>query len=150
MQSAAMSSSFDEVRALLSGFLRRTGEASHRLELLIKGTVERARRRTDAEACRLSPVGLAAHVAAGRVRYGVAVAARDAALRSRLNDRRSRLRIAAASLDALSPLGVLERGYALAAHGERLLRDAHSVKVGDDVHLRLARGSLKCRVEEIQ
>ncbi|MEJ7616017.1 MAG: exodeoxyribonuclease VII large subunit [Pyrinomonadaceae bacterium] len=127
VQEAAMSPSFDEVRARLTDGIRRTGEASHRVELLIRRAIERARRQADAEACRLSPASLAAHVAAGRVRFAATVAARDAALRSSVDEARARLRVATASLDALSPLAVLQRGYALAAQGGRLLRDAHPV-----------------------
>lgn len=150
VQAAAMSASFDEVRGRLNDYSRSLNTASHRIELLMKATLERARRRTDTEACRLSPASLAAHVATGRVRFGVAVAARDAALRSVLDKARSRLKVAAASLDALSPLAVLERGYALAIRGDRLLHDAGVVEIGDRIHLRLAKGSLDCRVEEIQ
>jgi len=60
---------------------------------------------------------------------------------------RLRLARAAGALQALSPLGVLERGYAVAtdAHG-RALTDAHTVEVGDPIALRLHRGRLRARV----
>jgi exodeoxyribonuclease VII large subunit len=60
---------------------------------------------------------------------------------------RARLATAAARLDALSPLAVLGRGYALArnARGE-ILRDAAQVAPGDDIALRLARGEVAARV----
>ncbi|HYG79644.1 MAG TPA: exodeoxyribonuclease VII large subunit, partial [Pyrinomonadaceae bacterium] len=63
----------------------------------------------------------------------------------------ARLTAAAASLDALSPLAVLKRGYALAQdRGGKLLRDARAVKAGDPVRLRLAEGVVRCRVEEVE
>jgi exodeoxyribonuclease VII large subunit len=57
------------------------------------------------------------------------------------------LGLAAASLDALSPLGVLQRGYAIAQDDAgKLVRDAASVNPGDAVTVRLARGRLNTRV----
>jgi exodeoxyribonuclease VII large subunit len=69
----------------------------------------------------------------------------------KVQEGRERLALAAASLDALSPLGVLQRGYAVAhdANG-KLLRDAASVNQGDAVSVRLAKGKLNTRVETIE
>jgi exodeoxyribonuclease VII large subunit len=55
-----------------------------------------------------------------------------------------------ASLEALSPVAILNRGYALVfdANG-KLLRDASQVEVGDDVSARLARGRIQARVTSI-
>ncbi|HEY8123437.1 MAG TPA: exodeoxyribonuclease VII large subunit [Myxococcota bacterium] len=66
-------------------------------------------------------------------------------------ERRARLGTGAARLDALSPLAVLGRGYALARgpHGE-ILRDARRVAVGDELTLRLARGSLSAAVTGVR
>jgi exodeoxyribonuclease VII large subunit len=149
VQEAAMSPGFDEVRARLRTSGAALGEAAHRLETLIHRTRERARRRADAISCRLSPARLGARLSEAQVRFALLRAARDAAISARLDDGRARLAVAVASLDALSPLAVLKRGYALAQDEEgRFLRDARQVKVGDPVHLRLARGALRCRVEE--
>jgi exodeoxyribonuclease VII large subunit len=66
----------------------------------------------------------------------------------KLQEGRERLALAAASLDALSPLGVLQRGYAIAQDASgRLLRDAAMVAEGDAVSVRLAKGRLNARVE---
>jgi exodeoxyribonuclease VII large subunit len=69
----------------------------------------------------------------------------------RLQSGKERLGLAAASLDALSPLAVLHRGYAIAqdANG-KLLRDAANVTVGDRVDVRLSKGKLKTKVDDIQ
>ncbi|NCB52102.1 MAG: exodeoxyribonuclease VII large subunit [Clostridia bacterium] len=57
----------------------------------------------------------------------------------------------AAKLDALSPLKVLGRGYAIASkeNGE-IVREAGQVNTGDYLRLRLSKGGLKCRVEETE
>jgi len=82
-----------------------------------------------------------------RRRYEAASSACDAAMDEKLQFGRERLALAAASLDALSPLGVLQRGYAIAQDASgRLVRDAASVNAGDEVHVRLAKGKLNTRV----
>jgi len=66
----------------------------------------------------------------------------------KVQEGRERLGLAAASLDALSPLGVLQRGYAIAQDASgKPLRDAASVVQGDAVSVRLAKGRLHTRVD---
>ncbi|MGB9177779.1 MAG: exodeoxyribonuclease VII large subunit [Pyrinomonadaceae bacterium] len=149
VQEAAMSHGFDDMRARLHEARTATDEAAHRLETLMTRAAQRARRRAETVICRLSPVRLGARVSDGRVRFAVLGAARDAAINARLDDARARFQIAVASLDALSPLAVLKRGYALAQNEQgRLLRDAREVEIGDALDLRLSAGVLRCRVEE--
>ena len=54
----------------------------------------------------------------------------------------------AASLDALSPLKVLSRGYAVATAGGEVIKSAEDADVGDKINVRLAEGSLDCLVTE--
>ncbi len=58
----------------------------------------------------------------------------------------TRLATAAGKLDALSPLRVLSRGYALATKNGTVLRSAEDVKSEDDIQLRLHDGEIQCRV----
>jgi len=55
-------------------------------------------------------------------------------------------------LDALSPLGVLNRGYAIVMHGESgaAVRCAEDVAPGDPLHIRLKQGHLQARVTEVK
>lgn len=73
---------------------------------------------------------------------------RDQASRRQL---RAAARVAtlAARLDAMSPLAVLGRGYALCwnATHDGIIRSATTVEPGDRVHVTLADGELACRVE---
>lgn len=72
-------------------------------------------------------------------------------VRARLQKEHSRLELAAGRLDALSPLAILQRGYAI-CKDERgaILRDAASVSLGDRVAVNLAKGGLDCRVEDVK
>jgi exodeoxyribonuclease VII large subunit len=86
-----------------------------------------------------------------RRRFDEASGACNSAVEMSLQQARERLGLAAASLDALSPLAVLHRGYAIAQDASgKPLRDAASVAVGDQVAVRLATGSLKTRVETVE
>jgi exodeoxyribonuclease VII large subunit len=83
-----------------------------------------------------------------RTRFDVASSACGGAMDYKLHEARERLGLAAASLDALSPLGVLQRGYAIAQDASgKLLRDAASVAQGDAISVRLANGKIDARVE---
>jgi exodeoxyribonuclease VII large subunit len=72
-----------------------------------------------------------------------------AAMRSRLGRERGRLDARTARLHALSPLGVLERGYALVMTDDGgLVRHVDTVPVGDRITVRVANGMLRARVLE--
>lgn len=68
---------------------------------------------------------------------------------NRLAGPRRRTAELAASLDALSPLKVLGRGFALVTSPDGgILRRAQDVPVGSEITARLREGALRCRVEE--
>lgn len=71
-----------------------------------------------------------------------------AADRSNSAKRREFVRLAA-SLDAMSPLKVLGRGYAIAADDKgQLVRSVFDIKPDDKIRLSVSDGVIKCRVEE--
>jgi exodeoxyribonuclease VII large subunit len=86
-----------------------------------------------------------------RQRFDAASSACNDAMETSLQEARERFALAAASLDALSPLAVLQRGYAIAQDASgRPLRDAASVAIGDEVRVRLAKGKLNTRIESVE
>ena len=63
--------------------------------------------------------------------------------------KRERFTALAASLDAMSPLKVLGRGYAMAQNGAgQILKSYREVTAGDTVTVTLGEGGFTCRVEE--
>ncbi len=85
-----------------------------------------------------------------RARIQSMAGALGAAARARLRAARSGLVVAASTLDSLSPLAVLGRGYAIVRRisDGRILRDPDEVALGDDLSLRLAGGEIEARVVE--
>ena len=53
-------------------------------------------------------------------------------------------------LEAVSPVAVLQRGYALVYHDDALVRQADALSPGDSVRIRLAEGSLTAEIKEIR
>ena len=54
--------------------------------------------------------------------------------------------------NGLSPLAILDRGYGIleTIPGRRIIRDAGQVSVGEEILARLARGQIRCTVEEVR
>ncbi len=83
---------------------------------------------------------------------------RAAELATRLNNaasaaihaRAARFNPLASQLAALSPLGVLTRGYAIVEGPGGILRDSASVSPGNSLNIRLGKGSLGAIVESVQ
>ena len=74
----------------------------------------------------------------------------DAAAAAALGGRRARLNQSAARLRSLGPLSILGRGYALVAdENGSLLRDSAQTQKGRRLDIRLARGRLIGKVEEV-
>ena len=69
-----------------------------------------------------------------------------------LHKRRLRFAQTVATLDAISPLRVLARGYAVATKGKRgaVVTDAAALQTGDTLHIRFAKGAADCRVTDTE
>jgi exodeoxyribonuclease VII large subunit len=56
-----------------------------------------------------------------------------------------------AVLESLSPLAVLQRGYSItrSRHSGGIIRQAADVRVGEDINIRLAKGNLNAKIEQV-
>ncbi len=113
---------------------------------LLKGKI----RGYEVLAKRLTPMKLAANFGDKKTQLAVLDQKANSAIRNILSTKDENLKIGMASLDALSPLAVLNRGFSLTqnANGD-ILRDSSGVKLEDDVEIRLAKGKIKARVTEV-
>ena len=121
-------------KQMLSALLARVDNGRERLEQLRQRRV-------------LTDPG--AYVADRRLALDHAAALLQASFRSSVSDKRGRLSQGVAALDAMSPLKVLGRGYAIAETEEgRILRSRKDAAPGQRLRLKLADGDVGCRVEE--
>ena len=72
-----------------------------------------------------------------------------AAMRNQLLQKKVRIERMGRALETLSPLAILERGYALVFDGAgQLVKDAALVKAGDEIRARVARGEIAATVNK--
>ncbi len=150
VQEHALSQVFDEVKTRLRNARVEANSATHQLQVSMNQMLKSVNLKTNLLVQKISPSRLQTRVDTARARYDAAAASCQGAMGARVQLGRERLGLAAASLDALSPLAVLHRGYAIAQDvNGKLVRDAQAVSVGEQVNVRLAKGKLRTRVEEI-
>jgi exodeoxyribonuclease VII large subunit len=128
---------------------RHTAELGHELRHAMRGALDSRARRWQTLSRQLDAFDLRRRLAGVRTR----LVASDARLASAVTRRRhaadARLRGTAARLESLSPLRVLGRGYAVAFTADgRVIRDAAEVQAGENVSVRVERGTLDCKVND--
>lgn len=126
---------------------RELAKATSRLALVMRMVMERSRATlVRVEAKLVSP---SQRVARGRQRLDELGFRLEATARAGLSVRRRTFERLAGRLDALSPLRVLERGYAIArTEAGAIVTRASDVATGERLALRLAEGELDVRVEQ--
>ena len=145
----AQHGAFARMMELVQRRQQRVDDLQHRLLHAERDVLERCRRRFETLA------GAVRHYDARRILAGIKkeLAAREAAMASAMRavvlQQRSRLEQLSAQIVALSPLAILERGYALVFDAAgKLLKDAAHVRPGDDISARLALGTLTATVKK--
>jgi exodeoxyribonuclease VII large subunit len=127
----------DLTGTLASRLDRRTTEARHRLALLRE---------------RMTPGRLAGRLGLRRAAAEGCHRRLHSTMGTRLQRARDQCAAYAERLQALSPLAVLSRGYAICRlQGTgAILKDSAAVRTGDAVSVRLHRGSLGCAITEVR
>ncbi|WP_316311896.1 exodeoxyribonuclease VII large subunit, partial [Clavibacter michiganensis] len=105
----------------------------------------------DALVNRFSLLRLAAQLNEKKTRLAVLIEKKSAAIGDILDEKTAELKIKMASLDALSPLAVLSRGFSIVENerGE-IVRDTRELKQNEDVKIRLSRGKIKAKILSVE
>jgi len=126
---------------------QRLDEQRFRLETAERQLLERCHRRCESVAAAVRHYDARRRLAAVWQRLEAQVASLGAATHTRLLASRGALDRQTASLEALSPVAILNRGYALVFDAKgRLVKDAARLEAGDELSARLARGRVRARV----
>jgi exodeoxyribonuclease VII large subunit len=133
---------------------RRVGRAQQRIDDLtydmrerLRAACDRRERERRSWEARLRRFDVRPRLAEDRRRLEAAAAAAAQATRMRLERRRSAFHQLAAKLGQLSPLRILERGYAIVSNQGGILKDAAAAPPGSRIRARLAKGELDAVVE---
>ena len=122
-------------------------DLTYRMERGERRLLDQMRRRWETVAAAVRHFDLASILASMRVGLGARVAALAGVMRNVLLLQRTRVERLTTGLESLSPLAVLERGYALVFDAAgKLLKDAKGTEVGQEISARLARGEIVARV----
>jgi exodeoxyribonuclease VII large subunit len=127
--------------------LQRIDEQEFRLRERIRKAAdarERARRLLET---RLKRFDMQPRLATGRRRLETLTVASVQCIRMSLTRRRGRLDRLDAKLSQLSPLRILERGYAIVSNESGILKDSAAAPGGSQIHVRLAKGELDAVVK---
>ena len=121
----------------------------YKLERAQRQIFERNRRRWELAAAAVRHYDVRRMLAGIRRELDGRVAAMAAAARNLLLQRRSRWERISARLQALSPVAILERGYALVFDSSgKLVKDPAQVKSGEEISARLAKGEITAVVKK--
>ena len=133
----------------MRGFAAKTRleNAVSEMQTSFAGRVQAAHARYTDVSARLSPATLKSKAAAAGSLLGMLDQRRATAIDRGIKTKTEKLNVQMAKLNALSPLGVLTRGYSITQSEDgRVLRDAATAKPGDKLKIRLERGKLNAEV----
>ena len=127
---------------------QRLDDLRNRLEKSERKVIEKHRRRWEQVSAAVRHYDARRVLAGMRRDLASHATAITSAMHTLLLRRRSRLEQIEHQLKALSPIAILERGYALVFDSSgKLVKNSAQVQVGEKISARLAHGSLTARVE---
>ena len=130
---------------------QKTDDLSHRMELAERQLLERAHRRWEMISAAVRHYDLRLVLSGIRRQLESGTAALVAVMRNVLLQYRVRSDRLQTALESLSPLAILERGYALVFDSQgQLLKDVRSLSIGDEISARLAHGEFHAAVTKKQ
>ena len=127
--------------------LQRVDELEYALRDRMRAVIETRRRQLVKDTARLQSLDLRLRFAQARTRLEAAEAKARQSIRLRITKAHGRLDPLTAHLTQLSPLKILDRGYAIVTNGEgEIVKVPGQAPVGSGLDVRLAQGRLAARV----
>ena len=147
----AQHGAFGRMMELIRQRQQRLDDLTHRMELAERQLLERQRRRWETISAAVRHYDLRLVLSGTRKELESWTTALAAVMRNVLLQHKVRSERLQMMLESLSPVAILERGYALVFDSEgKLLKDARKVKPGDEISARLAHGEIHAAVTKKQ
>jgi exodeoxyribonuclease VII large subunit len=147
----AQHGAFARISAMLAQRQQRVDDLSFQLVSRYRGVLDSYRRRVDVAATRIRHYDVRMVLAGLKRELEANTRTLGEIARRLLLERRGGLERLAGRLDELSPLKVLDRGYALVFDAAgNLVKDAAQLSAGDDIRARLARGEILATIKKSQ
>jgi exodeoxyribonuclease VII large subunit len=127
--------------------LQSVDEQEYRMRERLRGTLDGRERTRRALEIRLRRFDMRPRLAADRRRLEMALAAVTLSMRAQAARRRSAFEQVTAKLSQLSPLRILDRGYAIVSNQTGIVKDAGEAPPQSRIHVRLAKGELDAQVQ---
>lgn len=151
LQELALSPVFAQFPQKIRNWRYETEDLAAQINEALKDKLRAAENRFEAVKTRLSPVKLSARLGDQKTRLAVLRERQAAAARKVIDRKDENLKIEMASLDALSPLSVLGRGYSITENETgKIISSIAQIKQNERVQIRLSDGKLKAEVLETE
>jgi exodeoxyribonuclease VII large subunit len=142
---------FARMMELIHQHQQRLDDLTHRLEVAQRQLLEQMRRRWEVTSAAVRHYDLHLVFSGMRRVLESKTTALAGVMRNVLLTHRVRTERLETALNSLSPLAILDRGYALIFDGEgKLLKDADRVAIGDQISAQLAHGQIRASVTKKQ
>jgi exodeoxyribonuclease VII large subunit len=146
----AQDGAFARMMDLIRQRQQKVDDLTYRLERGERQMLEQMRRKWETFAAAVRHYDLRRVLAGIRGGLDAETAAMAAAMRNQLLQKKVRIERMARALETLSPLAILDRGYALVFDGAgQLVKDARQLSVGEKIRARVARGEIAATVKKL-
>jgi exodeoxyribonuclease VII large subunit len=126
--------------------MQRVDELDYHLRELWRASLAGRKRALDGASARLGQMDVRLQFAAARRRLESSDAALTQSMRLRLSGARGQLQPLEAHLKQLSPLTILDRGYAIVECEGKIVKAPEDAPTGSEINVRLSAGKLKATV----
>jgi exodeoxyribonuclease VII large subunit len=134
------------LRSVIGRRLQRVDELEYRMRDAIRESLRQRTRAIAQATASLTRLDVRLRLSEARRRHGAAVQTLQGTMERRLADARNTLTQRMTKLEQMSPLTVLERGYAIVERDGVIVKSPDDAPVDSTVRVRVARGELKVRV----
>ncbi len=151
LQELALSPVFTQFPQKIKDWRYETEDLSEQIQNALKEKLSLLENRLEKVTLRLSPIRLASRINLRKTRLAILIERQTSAVKKLIDTKDEELKIEMASLDALSPLAVLKRGYSITeTENGKIIRSISEIMPDERVQIRLADGKLKAKVFETE